>query len=212
MIKRIVSLLLIIVVCTVTSHADVKIAVIDLKRAFGEYYKKQESDNMIKEQVQTLQRELQELRDDYTKMYEEGNKLKEAVADKTLSQTARDEKQHALETKAQDVYNQDRKIQEFQRVHTQELEDRQRRLTQGLIDDIAKVVTDLGAREKYTLIFDKSGNTISGTPMLMYSQDVKDITDDVIKMINSTKPAEGAKPSTSSNTSSTPPATAPATK
>ncbi len=80
-------------------------------------------------------------------------------------------------------------------------------MKQGIVEEIVKVVNDMGARDKYSLVLDKSGTTMSGTNLVLYSQDVKDITDDLIKTINASKPADGSS-SAVPGASSTAPASA----
>jgi outer membrane protein len=174
--------------------AELKVAVIDLQKTFAEYYKTKEADVMLKERLTGLQKEMQDMKNDYQKMVEETTKLRDDAQDKTLSEQARKEKQQAFETKVQDVRNMERKLQEFQATRQKQFEDQSRRMRQGIVEEITKVVNDIGAKEKYNLILDRSGSTLNGTATLLFAQDVKDLTDDVVKLMNANKPAGGSKP------------------
>ncbi|QSR89250.1 OmpH family outer membrane protein [Methylacidiphilum caldifontis] len=170
------------------SQQALKIAVVDLQKAFNDFYKTKEADSEMKSKVAAFEKERQEMANDLNKIGEEAKKMHDAAQDKTLSEAARAEKQKAFEAKAQDFQAMQRKFQEFQYVRTKELEDRSQRIRQSIIDDITKTILEISSREKFTLVFDKSGKSLSGTNVLLYSQDVKDITDEVIKTINATKP------------------------
>lgn len=195
--KKLAFLSLLVAMTGAAHAADIKIAVIDLQKAFADYYKTKEADVMLKERLTGLQKEMQDMKNDYQKMVEETTKLRDDAQDKTLSEQARKEKQQAFETKVQDVRNMERKLQEFQVTRQKQFEDQSRRMRQGIVEEITKVVNDIGAKEKYNLILDKSGSTLNGNPALLYTQDVKDLTDDVVKLMNASKPAGGSKPAIS---------------
>ncbi|TFE70407.1 hypothetical protein A7Q09_03760 [Methylacidiphilum sp. Yel] len=175
-------------ITSVYSQQVLKIGVVDLQKAFNDFYKTKEADAEMKSKVAAFEKERQEMANDLNKVGEEAKKMHDAAQDKTLSEAARAEKQKAFEAKAQDFQAMQRKFQEFQYVRTKELEDRSQRIRQNIIDEITKAILEISSREKFTLVFDKSGKSLSGTNVLLYCQDVKDITDEVIRTINATKP------------------------
>jgi outer membrane protein len=172
------------------SAADYKIGVIDLSRAFSEYYKTKEAEGLLKERMAGFQKEATDMRADYQKLVDEINKLKDEAQDKTLNESARKEKGDALRIKVQDAGNMERKMQEFAVTRQRQMEDQQVRMRKGIVDEIIKVVNDLAVKDKYNFVFDKSGGSLnSGLPTLLYVQGVEEITDKVVASINATKPA-----------------------
>lgn len=176
----------------VSFAADLKVGVVDLSKAFQEYYKTKEAEDTLNERRGAFQKERQDMMNDYQKMVDETQKIRQAADDKTLSEAAREEKKKAFETKVQDVRNQENKIRTFEQTRGRQLDDQFLRMRTSIVDEIRKVVQDFGAREKYNMLMDKSAAGVSQTPFLLYSSDVKDITDDIIKLINANKPAAGA--------------------
>lgn len=179
------------------AHAQTKIAVVDLQGVFNNYYKTKDAESVLKDRAAGFEKEKNEMMSDYQKMVEEAQKLRDASLDKTLSDQARQDKAKALDAKVQDVRNKEASMREFAGVRQKEFDDQQRRMRGGIVDEINKFITDLGAKEKYSLILDKSGVSMNGTSIVLYSQDVKDITDDVTKGLNATKPANYTPPATS---------------
>jgi outer membrane protein len=171
-----------------TSQAQLKIATIDMQKAFAEYYKTKEAEDLLKGRMGDFKKEEQEMMSDYQKLVDEINKLREAGEDKTLAEAAREEKRKAFQMKAQDAGNMERKIQEFRVTRSRQFEDQSRRMRSGIVEEIQKIVVDISTKEKYSLVFDKSGMSVNGTPVLIHAQDVKDLTDDVTKMMNAAKP------------------------
>ena len=176
----------------VAVHAETRIAIVDLQRVFENYYKKKEADARLQEVVARLQKDKEAMVGDYQKLVDETTKLRDAAQDKTLSDSARAEKQKAFETKVQDVRNAERIMQEFNTTKGRAVEDQKMRLQQDIVKDITGAVNTIGGRDKYNLILDKAGPSVNGTPVLLYTQDMKDVTDDVIKILNATQPAGSA--------------------
>ncbi len=191
------------------AHADTRVAIVDLQRVFENYYKKKDADARLQDVVARLQKDKEAMVADYQKLVDETTKLRDAAQDKTLSDAARAEKQKAFETKVQDVRNAERIMQEFQVTKTKAVDDQKMRLQQDIVKDITSAVTTIGNRDKYNLILDKAGPSVNGTPVVLYTQDMKDITDDVIKLINATQPT--ASSSSASSAAAPAPISVPAT-
>ena len=174
---------------------QLKIATFDFQKAFSEYYKTKDAEAELQARVATFKKEDQERANDYRKLAEEAQKLQDGAQDKTLSEGARQERLKAFQTKVQEVQNLQRAIQEFRSTRGRELEERSQRMRQGLIDEITKFVLEAGAKGKYTMVIDKTGRSMTGTPILLYTQDLPDITEEVVRAINATK---GAAPKAAS--------------
>lgn len=206
--KKLIALCLALTVASV-SAADLKIAVVDLTKVFNDYTKTKEADARIKEQMSSFQKEGQDRMADYQKMVDEVTKLRDAANDPTLSPAAKADKQKAFDTKVQEVKDLERKIREFQTQRSKQIQDAGLRMRANLVDDITKVINDYGAREKYNLILDKSGSSVNGTSFMLYTQDLKDVTDDITKLVNASAkaaPATGSAPAAAATTPSSTPA------
>ncbi len=174
------------------SAAEIKIAVIDMDKTFREYYKTKEAEATINERRAAFEKDLRDQMADYQKMVDEITKLKQSSEDKTLAEGVRQEKMKAYETKVQDIRTLEAKINQFKAQRGRQLDDQFVRMRKGIIDEITKLIQDFGAKEKYTLVMDRSGMSMYGVPVLLYSQDVKDVTDEIIKGLNASKPAGSA--------------------
>src|ERR1700677_3759380 len=83
--------------------ADLKVAVVDLSKAFDSYYKTKDAQARIKEKEDGYQQDIQDMKVHYDHMVEEAQTLKNAASDPTLSAAARDDKNKALQAKVQDL-------------------------------------------------------------------------------------------------------------
>jgi outer membrane protein len=173
------------------ASADLKIAVIDLNKAFESYYKTQDAQARLKGKGELFQKDYQDLIATYNHMGEEAQALKTAAGDSTLSADARADKTKALQAKAQDLQSMERKIEEMKVERQREIQDEALRRHQEIVTEISKVINNYSGPQGFDLVLDKSSSSSSsGVPYLLYSSSkLTDITADIIKTLNSTRPA-----------------------
>jgi outer membrane protein len=188
------------------ASADLKVAVIDLSKAFDQYYKTQEAQDRLKTKQEGYEKEIQDLINDYQQMGTEAQHLSDQAKDPTLSAQARADKQTALDAKKQDMINLGNKIQEMKVERGRELQDERFRRHQEIVDEISKVVTNYAGPQGYDLVIDKSSaSTASGVSIILYnSAKLTDITADIIKLLNASAPPTAATGTTTSTTAATP--------
>jgi outer membrane protein len=174
------------------ADAGPKIAIIDMQKAFNEYYKTKDAEAILRDRMAGFQKERDEMTADGQKIADEAKKLQDAANDKTLSEAARAERKTAFDAKYQEFTAKRNQIQDFNNTRSKQFEDQSRRMRTSIVEEINKFVSDLGTKEKYNLILDKSGASMNGTSVVLFSSDIRDITDDVIKAINANKPASSA--------------------
>ena len=175
------------------ASADLKIAVIDLSKAFDSYYVTKDAQAKLKEKQDGYQKEIQDLITDYQHMGEEAQKLDASVKDPTLSKAAQDDKSKALDAKKQDLVNMGNKIQEMKVERTREIQEELFRRHKEIVDEISKVINDYSGPQGYDLVIDKSSaSAASGVSIVLYnSSKLIDITADIITLLNKTAPAPG---------------------
>ena len=174
------------------ASADLKIAVVDLSKAFDAYYKTKDAQARIKEKEESYQKDIQDMKTDYDHMVEDAQKLKDAINDPTLSQQAKDDKTKAFQAKVQDLRNMEQKINETNQERTHELQDEVMRRHKEIVTEISKIVTDYSQPQGFDLVLDKSSNSTTGVPIVLYSSNkMTDITNDIIQKLNAGAPAGG---------------------
>lgn len=178
--------------------ADLKIAVIDLGKAFDGYYKTKDAQAKLKVKQDAFQKQVQDLITDYQHMGEEAQALDKAVKDPTLSAQAQAEKAKALDAKKQDLINLGNKIQEMKVEKSKEIQEELLRRHKDIVDEISKVITDYSGPQGFDIVIDKSSQSAaSGVPIILYnSSKLTDITTDILTKLNASAtaaaPAGGA--------------------
>ncbi len=174
--------------------ADMKIAVVDLNKAFESYYKTQDAQARLKEKQDGFVKDLQDMKTEYDHLGAECQKLQNDSKDMTLSAEARADKAKALQMKVQELQTMQSKLQETKDERSRELQDEYVRRRNDIVKEINQIITDYSGPQGYDLVIDKSSASAgSGVPLVLYnSSKLTDITADIVKQLNSTRPAGGA--------------------
>ncbi|HEV3271129.1 MAG TPA: OmpH family outer membrane protein [Candidatus Methylacidiphilales bacterium] len=190
------------------ASADLKVAVIDLGKAFEQYYKTKEENTALQEKKAGYQKEIQGYKDNFDRMIQEADALKKASDDPTLSAQARQDKATALNEKNQDLLNLKNEIEERSTERSHELEEELLQEHKAIVDDISKVINSYAGPQGYDLVVDKSSISAgSGVPIFLYnSSKLVDITADIVTLLNKTAPAGGGTGSSGSAPSGAVPA------
>jgi Skp family chaperone for outer membrane proteins len=176
------------------ANADLKIAVVDLGKAFDAYYKTKDASAKIEEKKAAYTKEIQDMVADFQHMQDDAQKLYQKSQDATLAQQARSDAAAALQQKKQDLMNMSNKIEERKTEDSNTIKDEIVRRHQDIVGEITKVVSDYAAPQGYDLVLDKSSAAAaSGIPIILYnSSKLIDVTADIITKLNAGAPAGGA--------------------
>lgn len=182
-----------------------KIGTVDMNRTFREYNKTKDAEAKINDAKNQAKKEYDERADAYKKALDDVNNLNKQLEAPALSADAKAAKAKERDDKIANIKNMEREITEFRQTRERQLQEQALRMREGIVKEITDVVMERVKSNNLDLVFDKSGNSLNGVPVLMYSRDSVDFTNDVIAVLN--KPG---RPS-SVNTSLSPAAAASAT-
>lgn len=169
---------------------------IDLNRVFNEYYKTPVATAKLKDTVDSYNKEQDDMIDEYKKEIEELNKLRDDADKPEYTADVKEQKKKAVQEKLAETQKTQRDIEEYKRSHQQILDQQTQRMRQTILSEIKDVINKEARDANYSMVFDKSGNTLNGTPAIVFAQDSMDITDDIIKILNKNAPATTVTPST----------------
>jgi outer membrane protein len=176
----------------VSAQADIKVGYVDMAKVFSSYYKTKEAENRVNEARATAKKELDDRVENYTKNGNELNKLKEEISKPELSKDAKEKKAKEYDEKIAARIEMERDINEFKRSREQALQEQAVRMRDGIVKEINAVIQDKVKVSQFDLVLDKSGNSINGVPVVLYSRDTSDFSDEVISVLNKNKPKDGA--------------------
>ncbi len=183
----------------------IRIGTVDMKKVFESYYKTKDAESKINEARNNAKKELEDRMDQAKRVLEEVKKLDEDIARPELGKEAKDQKTKVRGEKAGELQTMDREIREFQSSREKQLQEQSVRMRGGIVDEINKVVSDKVKADGYDIVFDRSGPSLNGVPILLYAKESYDFTPDVVSALNKNKGKEEASPEPAAK-----PATAPA--
>jgi outer membrane protein len=209
---------------TAAAQGALKIGTVDMNRAFKEYSKTKEAEAKINAARDAAKKEFDDRADAYKKALEEVNNLNKQLDAPALSPDAKTQKAKDRDDKINNVKNMEREITEFRQTRERQLQEQAMRMREGIVKEITDIVMDRVKAQNMDLVFDKSGMSLNGVPLLMYARDNYDFTNDVVAALNkpgrvsstetSTSPATGkaSSPGSALHLGASPPASTPPKK
>src|SRR5213595_2392868 len=203
----ILAALTLVVPLSAFAQGTAKIGTVDMQRAFKDYNKTKEAEAKINDAKNAAKKEYDDRAEAYKKALDEINTLNKQLDAPALSADAKTQKAKERDDKIANIKNMEREITEFRQTRERQLQEQALRMREGIVKEISDVVMDKVKTSNLDLVFDKSGNSLNGVPVLMYSRDSVDFTNDVITVLN--KPGRASSITTGTpSTATTPSASA----
>jgi outer membrane protein len=162
----------------------IKIGTVDMNRAFKEYGKTKEAEAKINAARDSAKKEFDDRADAYKKALEDVNNLNKQLDSTALSTDKKTQMAKDRDDKINNVKNMEREITEFRQTREKQLQEQAMRMREGIVKEITEIVNERVKSGSMDLVFDKSGMSLNGVPLLMYARDNYDFTNDVIAALN----------------------------
>jgi outer membrane protein len=185
------------------AQSSFKIGTVDMQRAFKEYSKTKEAEAKINDAKNAAKKEYDDRAESYKKALDEINNLNKQLDAPALSADAKTQKAKERDDKIANIKNMEREITEFRQTRERQLQEQALRMREGIVKEITDIVMDKVKTNHLDLVFDKSGMSMNMVPVLMYSPDNLDFTNDVVGALNkpgrASSPLAGFSPATTSS-------------
>jgi Skp family chaperone for outer membrane proteins len=129
-------------------------------------------------------KEFDDRTDGYKKALEEVNNLNKQLESQALSADKKTQLAKDRDDKINNIKNMEREINEFRQTRENQLREQALRMREGIVKEITEIVNDKVKTMNLDLVFDKSGMSFNGVPLVMYSRDNYDFTNDVVAALN----------------------------
>src|SRR5438034_11540201 len=186
------------------AQGTLKIGTVDMQRAFKEYTKTKDAETKINDAKNAAKKEYDDRAEAYKKALDEINNLNKQLDAPALSAEAKTQKAKERDDKISKIKNMEREINDFRQTRERQLQEQLMRMREGIVKEITDVVLEKVKANNLDLVFDKSGMSINGVPVVMYSHDNVDFTNDVIAVLNKPGRATALTTKTSTSASATP--------
>ena len=183
------------ILCLVAAplQAQPKIAIIDLKKVFDGYYKTKQADSTLKERAADFDKTRKGMLDDYSSLNEKYKKELEGANDQAVSADEREKRKKSAESTLLEIKKIEQDVSKFDQTARVQLGEQQRRMRDRVLGEIREVIDAKSKTGGYTLVLDTAAEIINSTPIVIFSNGENDITEDVLKQLNVSAPADAAK-------------------
>jgi outer membrane protein len=192
--RTILPALLLMTFLSGSALAQTKIATVDLKKLFDNYYKTKLAQAAIQERAAQLDRDDKSMKDDLKKGGDDYQKLMTQANDQALSAEERDRRKLAADEKMKQLQTDKAAIDQFERQAQQTLGDQRQRMRDNILIEIKTHVATKAKAGGYSLVLDSAAETVNGTLTIIYNNGDNDLTDAVLAQLNVGAPIDVTKP------------------
>src|SRR5947208_9276805 len=176
----------------VVCQAQSKIAIVDLRKVFDDYYKTQAADATLKDRAGDLEKERKALTDQYQKLTEDYKKALDGANDQAVSADEREKRKKSAESRLIEIKELEQNLTQFDRQSRTTLEEQQRRMRENILGEIKNVINLKAKTGNFSLVIDTAAETINKTPVVMFTNGENDITSMVLAELNRGAPPSAA--------------------
>jgi len=177
-----------------TAWAQTKIATVDLRKLFDNYWKTKQADGALKDLETELKKELTALRESHKKVTEDYQKLLADANDQAVSNEERDRRKKSAEGKLRDIKESEDTIKGYVTQADERLLLQRRRMREKILEEIRGMINAKAKEGNYSLVVDTAAETPNGTPVVVYSSGENDLTTGLLDQLNAGAPVEIPKP------------------
>ena len=177
-------LLLLLLCCTVAVSAQQKIAVVDMDKLFREYYKTKIVEANLKRQADIYKEYSIRLQEEIKRLRAQFIELRDAALNVVLTEASRESKRLAAKDKYAEITVKENELKNYNREKQAQLRDDQDKQRTKILNDIKAVIQNRAVLGGYNMVLDSKALSISGLPVVVYSEKAADITDSVLKELN----------------------------
>lgn len=182
--------ILLLAVTGVPAMAQTKIATVDLKKLFDNYYKTKLATADIQQRADELDKDYTSMAQDLKKESGQYEDLLESADDPAVSDQERARRKQTADDQFKELQDKKAAIDQFQRQAQITLGDQKQRMREGILADIKKAVADKAKAGGDTLVLDTDAETVNGTDAIVYTTGDNDLTDAVLKQLNAAAPPD----------------------
>ena len=174
--------------------AQSRIATVDLRKIFDNYWKTKQADAALKDRGADIEKDHKTMLEDWKKAKDEYQTLLTDANNQTLSLEERDKRKKSAEEKFKQIKESEDAIGQYERQARTTLDEQRKRMRDSIVEEIRTAVNGKAKSAGYALVLDTAAESAQNTPIVLYSNNENDMTDGVLTQLNAGAPADLAKP------------------
>ncbi|HOX56308.1 MAG TPA: OmpH family outer membrane protein [Candidatus Paceibacterota bacterium] len=192
LICKLVAGLFLVSLLSAPAYAQGRIATVDLRKLFDNYWKTKQADAVLKNQAADVEKEFKTMLDDLKKSKEDYQTLLAEANNQTYSLDERERRKKTAEDKLKRIKEEEDAITQYDRRARTTLDEQTKRMRGSLVEEIRTAIKGKATDAGYALVLDTASEGANGTPIVLYTNNENDITDAVLAQINIGAPAAEA--------------------
>ncbi|MGO8678681.1 MAG: OmpH family outer membrane protein [Limisphaerales bacterium] len=174
--------------------AQPRIATVDMRKLFDDYYKTKEARAALDVLKADKEKEHATMVEDYRKLTQDYKTTLGTANDQAVSAQERDNRKKLAEDKLKQLKKAEEALVEYERSAQSTYQDQIARVHDKVIDEIRSVLDAKARAAGYNLVFDLAAVGGNGIPVILFHNDTEhDLTQTVLEQLNATAPPEAPK-------------------
>jgi outer membrane protein len=191
---RVVPGLLLAVLLASPAWAQPRVATVDMRKLFDDYYKTKEARAVLDGEATDMAKEHAKMVEDWKKQKEDYQTALANANDQGVSADERERRRKIAEDKLKQIKKSEAALAEYERSAQSTYKDQTDRVRDKVVEEIRAVIDAKARAAGYTLVFDASAISPNGVPVfLFYHSTDDDLTQAVLEELNASAPREPAK-------------------
>jgi outer membrane protein len=170
--------------------AQTKVATVDLRQLFDNYWKTRQAQSAIQDRATQLDKDDKSMKDDLKKAGDDYQQLLAQANDQAISADERDRRKQAATDKLKQLEDRRTAIEQYERQAQATLNEQRQHMREKILGDIQTAVNTNAKAGGYTLVIDTAAETVNATPTVIYHTDESDLTAAVLKQLNAGAPID----------------------
>ena len=164
--------------------AELKIAVIDMQKAFQEYEKTKTIEIKLNQQMEVFKEYSSQLNQQYQNLRKQYESARDDSQNIALSAAERENKRQKAQQLYESLKLKEQEMNSYKESRKTQIRDMYTKLRGEVVDEIKKAVHNKAVLEGYTIVLDQSGESLNDVGFVIYVQPGLDITDAIIQDLN----------------------------
>lgn len=178
---------------SIPAMAESRIATIDLRKVFDNYWKRQQAEAALKDRAAEFDKEYKSMVDDYNKVKEDYNKIIASSNDQSVTQEERDKRKSSAEAKLLEIKSSENTIRAFENNARDQLDTQRKRMRDTILQEIRNAISAKAKAGGFSLVVDSAAESINNTPVVLYDNHDNDLTDGILSQLNVGAPPTATK-------------------
>ncbi len=174
----------------VSAAAEQKFGTIDLKKVFDGYWRTKSYSEQLKIETSENSEELDRRTTKLRAEFEAHRKTAQELKDPALPKEQLDRNQARLVQRADELRESEKELNTKVQQARELLAQRQENAKAKVMEDIRRMVSEKGKAGGYDMVFDISGGTSNGVPLVIFHNGKNDLSDAVLTQLNANAPSE----------------------